>query len=229
MPFENSIKALQVAAAALGIPAAAAGTYSAYQTFFSNDATCQKLRTEILATMERNVPVESKHTLLRRDVAEFHKTCGKSDPEATSIFQAALRATEQPTAAATAPAAQNAAAVAPAHADPSPNKATTHIGLFGGSGPGEQQGWVAISRRDSSTSPWVLNFTGYAISETSLPPAGTILTAQRLLPVWSEMQIGPNDDSKLRSRLPKGACVRVIGARGIGNRLWAEIAPAACS
>jgi hypothetical protein len=45
--------------------------------------------------------------------------------------------------------------------------------LFGGSGPGEQQGWVAISRRDSSTSPWVLNFTGYAISETSLPPAGT--------------------------------------------------------
>jgi hypothetical protein len=46
MPFENSIKALQVAATALGIPAAAAGTYSAYQTFFSNDATCHKLRVE---------------------------------------------------------------------------------------------------------------------------------------------------------------------------------------
>jgi len=56
MPFENSIKALQVAAAALGIPAAAAGTYSAYQTFFSNDATCHKLRVEILAIMERNGP-----------------------------------------------------------------------------------------------------------------------------------------------------------------------------
>ena len=55
MPFENSIKALQVAAAALGIPAAA-GTYSAYQTFFSNDATCHKLRVEILAIMERNGP-----------------------------------------------------------------------------------------------------------------------------------------------------------------------------
>ena len=224
MPFENSIKALQVAAAALGIPAAAAGTYSAYQTFFSNDATCHKLRVEILAIMERNVPVESKHTLLRRDVAEFHRTCGKSDPEASSIFQAALRATE-PVAAATAPAAQNAAAPAP----PAPPKAITHVGLFGGSGPCEQQGWVAISRRDSSTSAWVLNFTGYAISETSLPPPGTVLTAQRLLSVWSEVQIGPNDESKLRSRLPKGACVRVIGARGVGNRLWAEIAPAACS
>ena len=68
-----------------------------------------------------------------------------------------------------------------------------------------------------------------AISETSLPPPGTVLTAQRLLSVWSEVQIGPNDESKLRSRLPKGACVRVIGARGIGSRLWAEIAPAACS
>ena len=75
----------------------------------------------------------------------------------------------------------------------------------------------------------MLNFTGYAISETSLPPPGTVLTAQRLLPVWSEVQIGPNSESKLRSRLPLGACVRVIGARGIGNRLWAEITPASCS
>jgi hypothetical protein len=228
MPFEKYIKGFQVAAAALGIPAAAAGSYSAYQTFFSNDATCQKLRSEILATMERNVPVESKHTLLRKDITEFVKICGKIDPEATSIFQAAFRATE-PASAATAPTVQSAAAAAPTHAAMAPNKAAAHVGVFGGSGPGEQQGWVAISRRDNSTSAWVPNFTGYAISETSLPPPGTILTAQRLLPVWSEVQIGPNDDSKLRSRLPMGACVRVMGARGIGNRLWAEVAPAACS
>src|SRR3979490_3013823 len=93
--------------------------------------------------MERNVPVESKHTLLRKDVAEFHRTCGKSDPEATSIFQAALRATE-PVAAAPAPATQTAAAPAA----PAPPKAITHVGLFGGSGPGEQQGWGARTRAD---------------------------------------------------------------------------------
>lgn len=228
MPFDKYIKAFQVTAAALGIPAAAAGTYTAYQTFFSNDATCQKLRADILATMERHVPAESKHTLLRKDVVEFDKTCGKIDPEAASIFQAALRATE-PVPAGTAPAVQNAAGGGSALAAAVPDKPTAHVGVFGGSGPDEQHGWVAIGRRDSSTSAWVINFTGYAISEASLPPPGTILTAQRMLPVWSEIQVGLNDESKLRSRLPTGVCVRVIGTRGVGNRLWAEIAPAACS
>jgi len=33
---------------------------------------------------------------------------------------------------------------------------------------------------------WVPNFTGYAISETSLPPPGTVLSAKTMLPVWSE-------------------------------------------
>jgi hypothetical protein len=228
MPVEKYVKVFQVAAAALGIPAAAAGSYTAYQSFFTSDATCQKLRAEILATMERNVPAESKHTLLRRDVAEFDKSCGHTDPDARSIFQAALRSTE-PAAAATTPAVQSAAAAIPANASSAPHKPAAHTGVFGGSGPGEQQGWVAIGRRNNSTSDWVLNFTGYAISETSLPPAGTVLTSQRLLPVWAEVQIGPNDESKLRSRLPMGACVRVIGSRGIGNRLWAEIVPATCS
>ena len=205
MPFENSIKALQVAAAALGISAAAAGTYSAYQTFFSNDATCHKLRVEILAIMERNVPVESKHTLLRRDVAEFHRTCGKSDPEATSIFQAALRATE-PVAAATAPAAQNAAAPAA----PAPPKAITHVGLFGGSGPGEQQGWVAISRR--------AQLVGLGAQLHRLCDFRNVVAAPRHGLDRAATAVGlvrSADRSKRReqiaSRLPKGACVRVIG------------------
>ena len=52
---QRMVTLLQLAGAALGIPAAAAGSYTAYQTFFSAEATCQKLRTNILATMERRI------------------------------------------------------------------------------------------------------------------------------------------------------------------------------
>jgi hypothetical protein len=62
-----------------------------------------------------------------------------------------------------------------------------------------------------------------------LPPPGTILSAKMMLPVWSEPQAGTNDPTKLLSRLPTGACVRVLATRGGGGRLWAEVAPASCS
>jgi hypothetical protein len=77
--------------------------------------------------------------------------------------------------------------------------------------------------------PWTYNFGGYAISETSLPPAGTVFSAQKMVPVWSEMQSGGNDQTKLRSRLPAGACVRVVTARVGTGRLWVEVVPARCS
>jgi len=50
-----------------------------------------------------------------------------------------------------------------------------------------------------------------------------------MLPVWSEPQSGANDPSKMHSRLPSGACVRVLATRGGRGRLWAEVAPASCS
>lgn len=101
------------------------------------------------------------------------------------------------------------------------------LGVFGAPGSKERYGWVAISRRQSGV--WVPTFTGYAISETSLPPPGTILSAKTMLPVWAEPQPGPNDPSKMHSRLPSGACVRVLATRGGTGRLWAEVAPASCS
>jgi hypothetical protein len=75
----------------------------------------------------------------------------------------------------------------------------------------------------------VPHFNGYGISDTSLPPPGTVLSAKTMLPVWSEPQAGPNDPAKLQSRLPTGACVRVLATRGGSGRLWAEVAPASCS
>ncbi len=85
---QRSVTMLQLLGAALGIPAAAAGCYSAYQTYFSTEAVCQRLRTAIVITMERKLASDAKKTLLRRDVAEFDKTCGDSDPDARTVFQA---------------------------------------------------------------------------------------------------------------------------------------------
>jgi len=167
-----------------------------------------------------HVAPETKRSLLKKDVTEFDKLCGEGDPDARTIFQAAI--TEHPRDAAHAPAA------APAYVDSSPQRQqTASLGVFGASGSKEHYGWVALSRRQAGS--WVPHFNGYSISDASLPPPGTILSAKMMLPVWSEPQAGTNDPTKLQSRLPTGACVRVLATRGGGGRLWAEVAPASCS
>jgi hypothetical protein len=221
MTGEHLIKLLQITGAALGIPAAAAGTFAAYQSYFSTDATCQRLRNDIIGIMERNVPAETKRSLLKKEVAEFDKLCGDGDPEARAIFQAAMR--DHPAEATHAPAAAGSGPV-----DASSQRAhIASLAVYGASGSKERYGWVALSRRESGS--WVPHFTGYAISDTSLPPPGTILSAKIMLPVWSEPQVGANDQTKLQSRLPSGACVRVLSTRGGTGRLWAEVAPASCT
>src|SRR5919201_5041586 len=90
MPAEHLVKVLQITGAALGIPAAAAGTFAAYQSYFSTDVKCHRLRSDIIGVMERNVPPETKRSLLKKDVAEFDTLCGEADPEARVIFRAAM-------------------------------------------------------------------------------------------------------------------------------------------
>jgi hypothetical protein len=216
MTAEGWHRMLQITGAMLGVPAAAAGTFAAYQSYFSTDVTCQKLRNDIIGIMERNVAPETKRNLLKKDVMEFDKLCGEGDPDARTILQAAMA--EHPAEAAHATAEAGVSPQRPQWAS---------LGVFGAPGSKERYGWVAISRRQSGV--WVPTFTGYAISETSLPPPGTILSAKTMLPVWAEPQPGPNDPSKMHSRLPSGACVRVLATRGGTGRLWAEVAPASCS
>jgi hypothetical protein len=216
MTTEGWHRMLQITGAALGVPAAAVGTFAAYQNYFSTDVTCQKLRNDIIGIMERNVAPETKRSLLKKEVVEFDKLCGEGDPDARTIFQAAMA--EHPAEAAHATAGAGVSPQRPQWAS---------LGVFGAPGSKERYGWVAISRRQSGV--WVPTFTGYAISETSLPPPGTILSAKTMLPVWAEPQPGPNDPSKMHSRLPSGACVRVLATRGGTGRLWAEVAPASCS
>jgi hypothetical protein len=219
MTAEHLVKLLQMTGAALAIPAAAAGTFAAYQSYFSPDVTCQKLRNDIVGILERNVAPDTKRSLIKKDVTEFDKLCGEGDPEARAIFQAAM--SEHP-----AEAAHAAAATVPAGTS-SQRAQTAALSVFGAPGSKERYGWVALARRQSGS--WEPHFNGYAISDTSLPPAGTILSAKIMLPVWSEPQAGANDQSKLQSRLPSGACVRVLSTRGGSGRLWAEVAPASCS
>ena len=92
----------------MGFPQRPAGTFAAYQSYFSTDVTCQKLRNDIIGIMERNVPPETKRSLLKKEVTEFDKLCGEGDPEARVIFQAAM--SEHP-AEAHAPAAAGPAPV----------------------------------------------------------------------------------------------------------------------
>jgi len=219
---QRAITALQLVGAALGIPAAAAGAYSAYQNYFSSEVTCQTLRTNILSTLERRIAADAKRTLLRKDMTEFDKSCSDADPDAHAVFQAAVQKMERGAINPTVPA-DTTTAVAQASTPPQNRQS---VGEFGTPGYGDR-GWVAISRRQANS--WVVNFSGYEISETSLPPPGTVLSAQHRIPVWSEAQPGANDPSKLHSMLPAGACVRVLATRPGAGRLWAQVAPSACS
>ena len=219
---QRLVTTLQVVGAALGIPAAAAGSYSAYQSYFSTEATCQRLRTNILATMERRIAPEAKRTLLRKEVAEFDQSCGDGDPDARTVFQTAMLDLEH---AATNRAARPEvnATTASAAVPPQRQQPLATFGAPGYAGPA----WVALSRRQAKA--WVVNFSGYGISETSLPPVGTILSAQHRMPVWTEVQAAVNDPAKLHSALPAGACVRVLATRVGSGRLWAQVAPSPCS
>jgi hypothetical protein len=227
---QRLVTTLQFCGAALGIPAAAAGSYAAYQNYFSSDAACQRLRGNILAVMERRISAETKRTLLRKDVTEFDKSCGEADPDARTVFQAALQDPEprpaRPSAAAAPQPRTGVAGSAAPSTEATSQPRRTPVPVFGGDGH-DDHGWVALSRREARS--WTPNFTGYEISSESLPPPGTVLTAQHRMPVWSEVQGTTNDHTKLRGVLPAGACIRVLAARPGSGRLWAEVAPAACS
>ena len=232
MNWDKLTRTVQIAAALVAIPAAFAGVYSVYRSYFSHDVECHSLRSGILATIDRNSSPEVRHSLLpllRRDVAEFDKKCGHVDPEARIIFQATILQLEpSPRATAMQPPAQAAAAGAIDKSTDGKAQTSHPSMVFGLSASGERRGWVALNRGDPGHEGEV-NFDGYAISESALPPAGTVLTARRVMPVWLEPQRpGPNDPTKLQGRVAQGGCVAVLGHRVGPGRLWAEVTPADC-
>ena len=232
MSWDKFTKFLQFAGTALAVPAGAAGVYSAYRSYFSNDVACQNLRTAILSTMERNIAPDAKLALLRKDVGEFEKTCGDFDADARAIFQAILQQLDAQVASARTAGVQvpatdrRAQTVAPA----APQRPAFPLVANLMAGPtGDRRGWVALGRRDSGR-PAEVNFDGYAISAKSLPPAGTVLTARWPVPIWAEPQVGPRPDlASARALLRAGMCVRVLSTRASDDRLWAEVTAVNCS
>jgi hypothetical protein len=239
MSIERLTTSLQFVGAALALPAGAAGIYSAYHNYFSTEVMCQEMRNTTLVTLEKNIPAEAKHALLRKEVSEFEARCAEAEPETTTILQVALQELEKPqhyrtrsaqpaspekpsagaATAMVAPAAATAAAVpAAAPAEPA---AGLGLGLA-------VHGWVAIEMRKGAKVTEAY-FSGYAATGQSLPGTGTVLTAMTLRPIWSEPQgPGPNDPTKLQGRLKAGECVRVLGTRSSPARQWAEVEPTLC-
>src|SRR4029077_8896526 len=81
---------------------------------------------------------DAKRALLRKDIAEFDKTCGDGDPDARTVFQAALQQMEtaaiSPAVRTDAGGAATQAAVPPQHQQP--------VGIFGTPGYADR-GWGA--------------------------------------------------------------------------------------
>ena len=232
MNWDKHTGAVKFIGALLAIPAAAAGVYSAYHSYFSSEVACQSLRSSILLAMDKNIPADAKYRLLRRDVTEFERKCAASDPDALAIFQGTMLQLQAPAQSASTPAAapapQTVAAAAPTDAQP-PNSARgkQYVAIFGLSTAGERRGWVPLNRRDQGKDI-ESNFDGYMIS-APLPPAGKVLTARHAVGVWLEPQPpGKPDPARMQGRVAASSCVEVLATRAMSFRLWAEVSPADC-
>lgn len=87
--------------------------YSFYRANFSPEATCQTLRSGIIALLDKSVDAAARRVLVRRDIETFERTCAAVDPEATAAFKSLLAAEKTaappPSPAIAAPAASPAA------------------------------------------------------------------------------------------------------------------------
>jgi hypothetical protein len=81
---------LQLAGSLLAIPIGLASGYTIYRANFSPGATCQTLRSNILATLDRGVDAATRRMLVHRDVEAFERSCGAVDPEAVAAFKRLL-------------------------------------------------------------------------------------------------------------------------------------------
>jgi hypothetical protein len=110
--FTRAFNIVQMLGALVAVPAALGSAYTMYTTHYSVEATCQTLRANIVAMLDRNVDGGMRRALVRRDVETFERTCGAADPDATAAFKTLLAIGRAP------PAAAASTAAAPAAADP---------------------------------------------------------------------------------------------------------------
>lgn len=102
------VTAIQMVGSLLAVPVGIASAYSFYRANFSPETTCQSLRSNIVAMLDRSVDAATRRVLVRRDVEAFEKTCGTVDPDATTAFKALLAVDKTAAPAAAAPSAPKA-------------------------------------------------------------------------------------------------------------------------
>jgi hypothetical protein len=96
------VSILQLAGSLLAIPVGLASGYSVYRSNFSPETTCQALRGNIVAMIDKQIDASTRRMLVRRDVEEFEKACGGVDPDAEAAFKSLL--SSDPAATASIPA-----------------------------------------------------------------------------------------------------------------------------
>lgn len=98
------VTVLQVAGSLLAIPVGLTSAYTLYRANFSSESTCNTLRANILATLDKGVDATTRRALVRRDVEAFERSCGMADPEANAAFKSLIAAHPAPAPAAKSPA-----------------------------------------------------------------------------------------------------------------------------
>ena len=86
------VAAMQIAGSVLAIPVGLASAYSVYRANFSVDTTCQTLRANIIAMIDKKLDATARRMLVRHDVETFERTCGGVDPDAEAAFKTLLAA-----------------------------------------------------------------------------------------------------------------------------------------
>lgn len=116
------MSALQIVGTLLAIPVGIGSGYSMYRANFSVEATCQSLRGNIVAMLDKSVDAGTWHILVRRDVEAFQQSCGTVDPDATAAFKALLAAdkTAAPVATVSMPPAEPQPQTVMRKAEPAP-------------------------------------------------------------------------------------------------------------
>ena len=98
------VSTMQIVGSLLAVPLGLASGYSMYRANFSPETTCQALRGNIIAMLDKSVDASTRRMLVRRDIGAFEESCGAVDPDAHAAFKALLALPPAPVTAAVAPA-----------------------------------------------------------------------------------------------------------------------------
>jgi hypothetical protein len=159
------MSALQIAGTLLAIPVGIGSAYTMYRANFSVEASCQGLRSNIIALLDKSVDPAARHILVRHDVQAFEQTCRDVDPEATAAFKALLAAEKPPAATATATAKPVEAKSEPIARKPEPRPAVA-VKQAPAVAPAAKAEATAIARDPSSDAAWMAAVRQALVSQT---------------------------------------------------------------